>query len=406
MLNQWNNFVAWVRDSITLLGDSESIRIRKTTLTLIVLLIIPVNLIWTFSFISMGLTRAATVNLVSSVFYLASTVFLFRTRNFHAYLNITFAFIFVYLVSLQISLGGIVQSGVLMASGLLAPLAASLILSRRNTIFWAAIYVIVFTGLLAFDETIVLNAPELPVNFSISNGFFTVAFLTLLSLAMTLYLLRELEVAQNRADTLLFNMLPKNVAARLKEKPQTIAEDYDNASILFADIVGFTPLSNQLSPTGMIELLNQIFSHFDSLVEKYGVEKIRTIGDNYMAASGVPNPRPDHAQALAYTALDMLEYCRNLEPVGGKKLNFRIGINSGPLTAGVIGNKKFQYDLWGDSVNTASRMESHGLPGRIQVTNETRDQLRDGFVLTSRGKIDVKGKGEMSTWFLEGKVNQ
>jgi guanylate cyclase len=406
MLNQWKNFVARVRDSITLPGDSESIRIRKTTLTLIVLLIIPGNLIWTLSFISMGLTRAATVNLASTVFYLASTVFLFRTRNFHAYFNITLAFIFVYLVSLQISLGGIVQSGVLMASGLLAPLAASLVLSRRNTIFWAVIYVIVFTGLLAFDETIVLKAPELPANFSISNGFFTVAFVTLLSLAMILYLLRELEVAQNRADTLLFNMLPKNVAARLKEKPQTIAEDYDNASILFADIVGFTPLSNQLSPTEMIELLNQIFSHFDSLVEKYGVEKIRTIGDNYMVASGLPNSRPDHAQALAYTALDMLEYCRNLEPVGGKNLNFRIGINSGPLTAGVIGNKKFQYDVWGDVVNTASRMESHGLPGRIQVTNETRHQLRDDFVLTPRSAINVKGKGEMSTWFLEGKVNQ
>jgi guanylate cyclase len=405
MLNRWKNFVAWVRDSITLPGDSESILIRKTTLTLIILLIIPGNLIWTFSFISMGLTRAAAINLASSVFYLLGIVFLFRTRNFHVYLNLTLAFIFIYIIGLQSSLGGIINSGVLMASGLLAPLAASLLLTRRNTTFWALIYVIVFTVLLAVDETILLNAPDLPANFSIGNGFFGVAWLTVLSLSMTLYLVRELEVAQNRADSLLFNMLPKKIAAQLKENPQTIAEAHDNASILFADIVGFTPLSNKLRPTDMIELLNQIFSHFDSLVEKYKVEKIRTIGDNYMVASGVPISHPNHAQALAYMALDMLAYCKNLEPVDGKKLSFRIGINSGPLTAGVIGSKKFQYDVWGDAVNTASRMESHGLPDKIQVTEETRDLLKDEFVLIPRGAIDVKGKGEMSTWYLVGIAN-
>ena len=151
----------------------------------------------------------------------------------------------------------------------------------------------------------------------------------------------------------------------------------------------------------MIELLNQIYSHFDALVEKYGVEKIRTIGDNYMVASGVPTPRPDHAQALAHLALDMLTYCEYLKKEG-RALQFRIGINSGPLIAGIIGNQKFQYDIYGDTVNTASRMESHGEAGKIQVSQATYELLKDEFIMEQRGMIDVKGKGPMNTWFLMG----
>jgi adenylate cyclase len=152
----------------------------------------------------------------------------------------------------------------------------------------------------------------------------------------------------------------------------------------------------------MVELLNEIFSHFDSLVEKYGVEKIRTIGDNYMVASGVPTPRPDHAQALARMALDMRDYITGSPPSYGKRLDFRIGINSGPVVAGVIGHRKFQYDLWGDPVNTASRMESSGVPGKIQISRETHELIKDGFIWDLRGNVQVKGKGEMETWYLIG----
>jgi guanylate cyclase len=386
-------------------GDTESIRIRKTTIVLIVLAFIPINFIWTLAIFSLGLNVAAAINLTLGIALIAGVVFISRTKRFSVFLNIIFSITLIYGTSLQISLGGFINSGLVFISVLLIPLSASLLLSRRNTIFWATIYVITFTFLLAYDEVIALNAPALPANFGIINGFFNIASLTFLSIAMMLYLVKQLEIAQDRADTLLFNMLPQKVAARLKKKPGTIAEAYDNASILFADIVGFTPLSNQLSPTKMIDLLNQIYSQFDELVEKYGVEKIRTIGDNYLVASGVPNPRPDHAQALAYLALDMLEVCQNTKLVSDKTLTLRIGINSGSLIAGVIGSKKFQYDIWGDAVNTASRMESHGLPGKIQITKDTYEILKDSFVLTPRGAIHVKGKGEMQTWFLEGKTN-
>jgi class 3 adenylate cyclase len=153
----------------------------------------------------------------------------------------------------------------------------------------------------------------------------------------------------------------------------------------------------------MIELLNEIYSHFDTLAEKYAVEKIRTIGDNYMVASGVPEPRPDHAEALANMALDILAYAKDLPAQNGESINFRIGINSGPLVAGVIGQKKFQYDVWGDTVNTASRMESHGVAGKVHITARTRELIQDGFLCEKRGIMTIKGKGEMETWLLVGR---
>jgi guanylate cyclase len=212
-----------------------------------------------------------------------------------------------------------------------------------------------------------------------------------------------LAVEQEKSNNLLLNVLPKEIADILKSKDQTIADHFEEASILFADLVGFTQLTQSLTPEEMIGLLNEIYSHFDSLVDKYSLEKIRTIGDNYMVASGVPTPRADHAQALAKMALDMLKYTESLPVQNGTLINFRIGIDSGPLVAGVIGKKNFHYDVWGDTVNTASRMESHSLPGKIQVTKDTYRILKDEYIFELRGKLDVKGKGEMETWFLAGR---
>jgi guanylate cyclase len=286
---------------------------------------------------------------------------------------------------------------------LLAAMAAAMLLSRRTAIKWAMVNVVGFTLVLAMEDFIRLNGPPLPSGFSPINGFLNAVWTSFLAMMLTLYLVKQLEIAHDRADELLFNVLPRPVAARLKADPGTIADSYKNASILFADIVGFTTLSNLLGPKDMINLLNRVYSHFDSLVEHYGVEKIRTIGDNYMVAAGVPVPRPDHAQALANLALDMLAYCKTLDIETGHRLQFRIGINSGPLIAGVIGTRRYQYDIWGDAVNTASRMESHGQPNKAQVTRETYELLKSDFVLVPRGRLEVKGKGEMQTWWLAGR---
>jgi class 3 adenylate cyclase len=215
--------------------------------------------------------------------------------------------------------------------------------------------------------------------------------------ALIIYLLERLTHERARAEALLLNVLPGEVAAELKRTGTTTTRRFDQVSVLFADIVGFTPLSEEMDPEEMVGQLNEVFSYFDTLADKYGCEKIRTIGDAYMVAAGVPTPRDDHAQALAAMALEMLDYSRH------GPLSFRLGINSGPAIAGVIGSRKFQYDLWGDTVNTASRMESHGEPDRIQLAEGTYRLIKDDFDTTLRGPIEVKGKGTLNTWYLEPK---
>jgi adenylate cyclase len=202
------------------------------------------------------------------------------------------------------------------------------------------------------------------------------------------------------------NILPREIAAILKNESRTIADQYDEASVLFADMVGFTPLSAELPPVEIVELLNEAFSFFDSLLDKYGVEKIRTIGDSYMVASGVPKGRSDHAQALVCMGLEMRDFIARHTFRNGRKVGFRIGINSGSMIAGVIGTRKFVYDVWGDAVNVASRMESHGMGGMIQITRATYELIKDEFICEPRGTVQVKGKGEMEVWLvLAAKVN-
>lgn len=212
----------------------------------------------------------------------------------------------------------------------------------------------------------------------------------------------ELRKERNKTENLLLNLLPEPIAERLKEEPGVIADKFEKATILFADLVNFTQISTTMSATKLVYLLNEIFSTFDELTEKHGLEKIKTIGDAYMVAGGIPIVRPDHAEASAEMALDMLVAIDELNVKLEGTFDLRIGINSGPVVAGVIGTKKFIYDLWGNAVNTASRMESHGVPGRIQVSFYTYELLRDKYEFEERGSIDIKGQGEMRTYFLTG----
>jgi len=213
----------------------------------------------------------------------------------------------------------------------------------------------------------------------------------------------ELAEEKEKSESLLLNILPEQIADRLKQGHHQIAEGFAEVTILFADIVGFTVLSEKIAPKDLVILLNQIFSEFDRLSDRYGLEKIKTIGDAYMVASGLPIPRTDHVEAVAEMALDMQEAIANFNLEHNSELNIRIGINSGPVIAGVIGTKKFIYDLWGDAVNTASRMESHGIPGAIQVTSSTYNLLENKYIFQERGVISVKGKGEMKTYLLVGR---
>jgi class 3 adenylate cyclase/HAMP domain-containing protein len=210
----------------------------------------------------------------------------------------------------------------------------------------------------------------------------------------------ELDRKNKENERLLLNILPASIAERLKQGEGVIADACPEATVLFADIVGFTDLSTRISATELVELLSGLMSDFDRLAQEHGVEKIKTIGDAYMAVAGLPDWRPDHAQAAVRLALDMVEAAGRRKTRNGKSLQLRIGINSGPVIAGVIGIHKFAYDLWGDTVNIASRMQSHSEPGRIQVTEASYKLLKDDYEFESRGKLQIKGKGAMSTYFV------
>ena len=212
-----------------------------------------------------------------------------------------------------------------------------------------------------------------------------------------------LRLAQKKSDHLLLNILPAAIIEDLKKGEGAAAQRFDSATVLFADIVDFTFLAARISPLELVNFLNQIFSKFDQLTEKHGLEKIKTSGDAYMVAGGLPVPRAGHAEAIANMALDMQEAIADFKTDTGEPFQIRIGINTGPVVAGVIGTKKFIYDLWGDTVNVASRMESQGLPGYIQVTTAIYEQLKDRYVFEERGAIIVKGKGEMIAYWLKAK---
>jgi adenylate cyclase len=213
--------------------------------------------------------------------------------------------------------------------------------------------------------------------------------------------LGALDLEHARSEELLLNVLPAAIAERLKREPGVIAQAHPSVTVLFADVAGFTPFVERTSPEAVIDLLDRVFSAFDELADRYDLEKIKTIGDAYMVVGGAPKPRPDHTDAVASMALDMLDAIRDMAI---PDLAVRIGIDTGPVIAGVIGRRKFSYDLWGDTVNTASRMESTGIAGRIQVTPAVEAQLRDRFRFEPRGPIDIKGKGELATFFLIGRI--
>lgn len=215
--------------------------------------------------------------------------------------------------------------------------------------------------------------------------------------------MRELEAEREKSEQLLLNILPEAVAQRLKRERGIIAEHFAEVSVLFADIVGFTEMSQGIPPTEIVALLNQIFSRFDQLADQHGLEKIKTIGDSYMVVGGLPEERTDHLEAIADMALDMQAAIARFSQSSGRPFQMRIGINTGPVIAGVIGVKKFIYDLWGDTVNTASRMESQGVAGEIQVTEAVYHRLKDRYALVERGRLQVKGKGPMQVYLLAGK---
>jgi guanylate cyclase len=388
--------------------DDEDTRAAKALLVLISVLILPVALAWAALYLAFG-SPVGWVPLGYFAVLLGSIALFARTGDLGIFLRVGQVAILLAPTLSMAPLGGFLGSGGVGLWGLLAPLGALVFDDVRSATRWYAAYLVVFLGSGLAGELLGGVSPAVPRWFTTTMLALNVAvagtiFFTLLALfaGQRRDALAAVREEQARAENLLLNILPRSIADRLKAETRTIADQFSSASILFADVVDFTPLAERLPAADVVGILDNLFSHFDVLADRHGLEKIKTIGDCYMAAAGVPSPRPDHAQALALMALDMQAAMRSVDAVGHLGLELRIGINSGPVVAGVIGRKRFLYDLWGDAVNTASRMESHGTTGRIQITQATKELLEDEFVCEPRGVVSLKGKGDMEAWYLVG----
>ena len=389
--------------------DDEDLRAQKALLVLISVLILPVAALWGVLYLGFG-SPVGVVPLVYFGVLLGAIAVFSRTRDFPWLLRVAQVAILLAPTLSMIPLGGFLDSGGVGLWGILAPIGALVFGEVGSAARWYVAYVVVFLGSGIVGEVIGPIWPPPPVWFTstmlalnIAVGGTIVFTLLAVFARQRRNALAALRLEQAKAENLLLNILPRSIADKLKAQNQPIADQFGSASILFADVVDFTPWSERLPPAEVVGCLDYLFSHFDQLAERHGLEKIKTIGDCYMVAAGVPTPRPDHARALALMALDMLVAMRSDDDVGRLGLELRVGINSGPVVAGVIGRKRFLYDLWGDAVNTASRMESHGTPGRIQITRATYELLADEFECEPRGTITIKGKGDVETWYLIGR---
>lgn len=393
-------FVQW----LALLGvadsDPDETRAQKVALTLAASLITALAVIWVGTYSALGLFRAAAIPFAYQLVSLASLAVFARTKSY-GFFRFTQALLMTLLpFLLQWSLGGYVASSAVSLWAIVAAFGTLFFFSVDASIPWFVAFAVLtlFSGMI--DPTLARNAAAIPDPIRVAFFVLNVMGVALTAYVLLQYAVRARDQAFARSEGLLLNVLPRQIAERLKHTPGVIAESHADVTVLFADVVDFTPFSERTAPERVVGVLDEVFSAFDRLAERHGLEKIKTIGDAYMVAAGLPVARPDHAEAMADMAVDMLAEFARLREALGIDLAIRVGMESGPVVAGVIGRHKFTYDMWGDTVNTASRMESHGLPGRIQVGARSYGRLRERHRFEERGEIEVKGKGLMRAYLL------
>ena len=386
-------------------ADDPEVRTQKTLLVLSALLFLAPGLVWSAIYFVFGERLSAAIPFMYVVVTLLGLVIFALTHRFALLRWIELALILVLPFALQLTLGGFVPSSGVVLWSLLAPIGALVFGAPRPALWLLAFLVLVATA-GALEESL-RGTNALPD--WLRTAFFVLNIAAISTLAVTLLAvfnrqrdqaMQLLAAEQERSEGLLLNILPKQIADRLKAGERRIADAHASATVLFADLVGSTALALELPPDALIGVLNDVFSRIDELAQQHGIEKIRTIGDNWMGVSGVPRARDDHAQAAVRMALDVRDFIERYRTPDGRRLAVRIGLNSGALVAGVIGKHKFVYDVWSDTVNTASRMESQGVAGRVQVSQVTYALVKDDFVFEERGAIDVRGRGPLTTYFV------
>lgn len=412
MVNQFKSFIAlpsffWRR----LRRDTDN-SLSRTILTLLLIAETIVCFLWIYTLSGLGEGYALMVSIpyVYIVISYVSLFLLYRLEKFEYFVFIQLLMLLVMPFFMQWAIGGFVASSGMAIWSILSPVGALMILRSKQSTPWFFLFLGLVLLSWLFDARFAISALPLPM--MTRNLLFVI---NLTGVASIIYIvtryfqsqkqlaLEDLAEERQRSDRLLLNILPEKIANRLKQNDLMIAEAFDEVTILFADLIDFTSFSSQMPPSHLIGFLNQIFSAFDQLTEKYGVEKIKTIGDAYMAVGGLPERTEGHAIAIAQLSLEMIKTLNQLNATMGIRLNMRIGINTGPVVAGVIGNSKFSYDLWGDAVNVASRMEHHAGENSILVSQTTFEKLKDQFTFGHAIVLSVKGKGELRAYELVGR---
>jgi adenylate cyclase len=385
-------------------SDGDDIRVKKVALTVAVVLSVLLSVIWVGTYLTLDLPVSAAIPFGYQVVSVASLAWFWRTKVFRFFRVSQLVMITLLPFLLQWSLGGFIASSAVSVWALVAGFGALFFVSPRQAIPWFVAFVGLTIASGVAEPVLARHPAAIPAPIATSFFVLNVLGLSVTAYALLQYAVRGRDAALASSEALLLNVLPKSIAERLKREAGIIAESHPEVTVLFADVVGFTPFTERTPPDRVVGVLDAIFSTFDGLADRHGIEKIKTIGDAYMAAAGLPDHRDDHAEAAADMALEMLAEVARLAAAEGLDLKIRIGMSSGPVIAGVIGRRKFIYDLWGDTVNTASRMESHGLPGRIQVTKATHERLRGAYRFEDRGEIELKGKGPTRAYLLLGRT--
>jgi guanylate cyclase len=394
----------WLR-----LSNPSTEALGKSILSMLVFAETVVCFFWIYTLSSLGegyAFIAAVPYFYLVISYISLFVF-YRSKRFEYFTFTQLVMLLVMPFFMQWVIGGFEASSGVAIWAILSPVGALMILGTRQSTSWF----LLFLGLafLSWKMNHYFAGNAMPIPSDVKDAFF---LMNITGTASILYgvlryfqsqkerVMLSLKVEQARSEKLLLNILPAPIAARLKDNDMRIADHYDSVTVMFADLINFTHMSEKMPPTQLIDLLSQVFLRFDQLAEKYQVEKIKTIGDAYMVVSGAPVVCADHAHRIAAMALDMQLALKDVANVTGLDLGMRIGVHSGPVVAGVIGISKFSYDLWGDTVNMASRMEETSLADGIQVTQETRNLLQDTYEFTVRTAVEVKGKGLVDTFML------
>jgi guanylate cyclase len=380
--------------------DSTERALQKRLIVLLSVGLLPLTFGWSAIYFAAGAPYSAAIPGLYTILAPINTAVFAWTRNLAFYRFIQLLMFLILPWLLMMSLGGFRDSSVVIIWAALCPLAALLLEDLRQTVFWIAGFILLLIASAILQPYLV--PVGLPEKFVTWFFVLNVGAVIAIAFALLYYFVGQRDFFQERSETLLRNILPKEISEALKANQQPIAAHYEEASILFADVVEFTPMAATMTPMRLVDLLNEVFQCFDDLVEKYDLEKIKTIGDCYMVAAGVPRACPDHAAVIVNLALDMRAAITGRK-FGDRELAFRIGINSGPVVAGVIGRKKFIYDLWGDAVNIASRMESQGQSQCIQITGNTFRLIKDDFICEAKGTVKVKGGDELEVWHVLGR---